>query len=100
MNGKSGSNFLKIISAWATLALFALCYVAENKLIALNPRGASPWPQGFPHPTTYDAWLWVRNAALVLTFVAGLYSFPRWQSVMGMTFTIVYFVYAFVVLAK
>lgn len=82
---------VRAIAGWLTISAFACVLVADNAMINMNPQGTGPWPNTLPMPKSFAWWLLIRNASLLVALGAGLISLPRWQSILGLTLTVIWF---------
>src|SRR5262245_55094760 len=88
------------VAGWITIAAFIGMVIAQGRLDSMNPLGNAPWPESLPRPESYDMWLSIRNASLLIALVVGIVSLPRWQSLVGLALTIIYFLWSYWVFAS
>lgn len=89
-NLKAWLSNVRTIAAWGTILAFLSLFVAENVIVELNPQGYGPWPYLLPRLRSYEWALTCRNVSLVVALMAGVISLPRWQSLAGLSLTLLY----------
>lgn len=85
---KAGLSKTRTVAAWTALLAFVSMFVAENLLTTKYSGG--PWPEGMPRPSLLEWLLIWRNVSFIVALVTGLISLPRWQSLVGLSLTLVY----------
>src|ERR1700738_298308 len=95
MNVKSFIKRARNVAAWITIAAFITMFIAQSRLDSMNPQGNGPWPEVLPRPKSFNIWLSIRNASLFVALVTGIASLPRWQSLLGLALTILYFLWTY-----
>jgi len=78
------------IASWAVILAFVVMFISEEMMVGMNPQGYGPWPDLMPRPKSFEFWLWSRNISFLTAVLTGVFSLPRWPSVVGLTLTLVY----------
>ena len=94
-NSRSWFTTVRTIAAWIVIPAFISMFVAQNVITAMNPRGSGPWPAALPRPASFDMWLQIRNTSFLIALVAGVLSLPRWQSLVVLCLTLLFFIYIY-----
>src|SRR5579883_276576 len=85
---------LRKAAAWITLPAFLFMFIAEGAMSHMNPTGFGPYPIS-PRPLSFEFWLFIRNLFFLIALVTGLISIPRWQSLLGLTLTLLFAVWIY-----
>jgi hypothetical protein len=95
MNKKTWINRVRDVAGWITIAAFITMFIAQGRLDSMNPQGNGPWPELLPRPKSFNVWLSIRNASLLVALLTGIASLPSWQSLVGLALTMVFFLWEY-----
>jgi len=63
-------------------------FFSQARIVEMNPVGYGPWPDLLLRPRALEILLWTRNISFLVALIAGIFSLPRWQAVIGLTLTL------------